>query len=230
MPPQYHRKSLLNWTTIRRPTSSSVQVNCSTTRGILLFCLGISLSERQWGNWEWFTSLFNNLQDTDYLQLLDCLVLWTFDERRNWSDLIEVLDSTKAQLQFHSNHSLFSTPQDASDATRWKSPNKVAEKIFGSTFSPTKLSTDGTVYRNILSKPLQLTSLRTDYRKWDQRRWGSLRTTDVRQSSRSCFRLRTRVMERHQLRPYLVSYLVRTQFQYSDHVQRKCCIQHSKSH
>jgi len=47
-----------------------------------------------------------------------------------------------------------------------------------------------------------------DYRNWDQQRWGSSWTTDVRESSRSCFRLRTRKLERRQMRPHLVSYSV----------------------
>ena len=37
-----------------------------------------------------FTWLFKDLRNMEYPQRLDCLGLWTLEERRNRSDLIEV--------------------------------------------------------------------------------------------------------------------------------------------
>ena len=44
-----------------------------------------------------FTRLFKDLRDMEYLQRLDCLGLWTLEERRNRSDLIEVFKMSRGQ-------------------------------------------------------------------------------------------------------------------------------------
>ena len=148
-----------------------------------------------------FTRLFKGLRDMDYLQRLECLGLWTLEERRNRSDLIEVFKLYKGftSIPFESFFVLDTVQRTRGHSAKIfkQSCSKDIRKYF---FSNKVVNRWNSLPDHIVQAST-INAFKNGLQKLRSTQMGFFMDNDVRQPSRSYFRLWTSILEQCQVRP-----------------------------